>query len=137
MIYHGPRGLDDLEETVLLTCDRLKPQAHRFDSLVTTGLSGVVVGSPVALLLDKPLVILRKPSDDCHSSSRFINLKSLGKRYLVIDDLQDTGATLKRIRATLQHVASESTYVGVYFYGGLWATAPRQADGFKWAKRWR
>lgn len=104
MIYnaHRARGtsgnLDDLALVVRKTCKTLRKYRAHFDCIVVRGMSGVVVGSPVSLRFRVPLVIVRKESDNGHSSYRgIINPKGLGDCPLFLDDFVSSGATRKAV----------------------------------------
>jgi adenine/guanine phosphoribosyltransferase-like PRPP-binding protein len=116
MLYHGNGGLQDLNVYVRDTVRVLKPHKSQFDCIAVTGMSGVILGSPVALRLHRPLVVLRKQSDkDNHGYQDIINIEHAGARYLIIDDFISSGRTYHRIR---EHMDYEGvTYAGAYMYG--------------------
>lgn len=111
MIYHNTTGdgpydgydLNGFAETVSQTVSALRSQRREFDAIVVQGLSGIVVGAPVALRLRKPLVILRKETDDPHQQRwetthyKWINETKLGRRALFLDDFISGGSTLRRV----------------------------------------
>jgi hypothetical protein len=96
MIYDD-YSLDNLAVTVRTTCAHLRDYATEFDSLAVQGMSGVLVGSPVALRLRKPLVIVRKENDNRHASEDIINYGRVGAAWLFLDDFIDSGATQRRV----------------------------------------
>lgn len=130
MIYHGdsrrdPRvfdmrsDLDDLPATVREAVRHLKPVVSAFDSIVVTGMSGVIVGVPVALRLGKPVVIVRKPEDIHHNFESIVNEHRVGERWLWLDDFVGTGNTRQRVRKALDarpYVGGLSRCVGCYLY---------------------
>lgn len=120
MIYNGETGLTDLAAVVKQTTDDLRPVRKQFDTIVVQGMSGVVVGAPVAVRLRKPLVIVRKVADMeeiyRHTyNSGIINPDALiDKRALFLDDFVSGGGTRKRV---LQAVTSQGGHlVGQYTY---------------------
>jgi adenine/guanine phosphoribosyltransferase-like PRPP-binding protein len=119
MIYSGHIGyLDDISHTVRQTTETLRPFKSRFDCIVATGMSGALVASPVAIRLHRPLVILRKPSDDCHDGSDIINPGGIGKRWLFLDDFMSLGSTFRRVRGRMTDLYFiETRHIGSYFYG--------------------
>lgn len=128
MIYGGvfaDRGdLADLQEMVTRTTAALVAKLDRFDSIAVTGMSGVVVGSPVSLDLEVPLVIIRKGSDKHHIHDGFdiVNIEHIGKRYLIVDDFVDSGDTLRRVRTEASYITGAHC-AGAYLYEGdcfLW-----------------
>ncbi len=105
MIYHGwkseewdERGdLHGLQREIDRVIAALEPKKKSFDSIVVMGMSGVIVGVPVSLALDKPLVIVRKNTEDCHSTQRLINKSEIGKKALFLDDFVSNGSTRQRV----------------------------------------
>jgi len=109
MIYHGVQPFDgygihsdlsDLAPVVRKCTARLRVHLSQFDSIAVSGMSGVVVGSPVALRLAIPLVIIRKPADRHHNGETVVNEHRAG-RWLFVDDFIASGATWERVRAAL------------------------------------
>jgi adenine/guanine phosphoribosyltransferase-like PRPP-binding protein len=115
LIYHdGYNDLETLKSVVSIAAANLKSLRNEFDSIVVTGLSGVIVGSPVALRLNKPLVVIRKENDDAHAGpSGHINMKKLGKRALFFDDFVSAGNTRARVRDLVEKKGARlvATYV--------------------------
>jgi len=91
---------------------------EKFDSIAVTGISGMF-GYLLAQRLKKNIVIVRKGS--CHSSYKVEMLK-LPEKYIVVDDLIETGNTLKRIKKEinktwkLKDKYPKPEYVGYYLY---------------------
>lgn len=74
-----------------------------FDSIVVRGMSGALVGPEVASQLEKNLVLVRKLNDDTHTHVRDAvqyECSRIGK-YVILDDLVDTGRTLSAIYAAV------------------------------------
>jgi adenine/guanine phosphoribosyltransferase-like PRPP-binding protein len=124
VIYHDakdprrgqdPNNLDDLGLTVAKATAFLKPVRGEFDSIVVTGMSGVIVGAPVALRLRKPLVVLRKEGDDAHGAYRgWINQDRLGERALFLDDFTYMGFTRNRVIERVEQQGAK--VVATYLY---------------------
>lgn len=91
----GNGDLSDLPRVVRATTKDLREHIDEFDSIVVRGNSGLLVGSPVSLRLNKPIVIVRKPRDNSHSEEmKVINQYNLGDRYIFLDDFISSGDTL-------------------------------------------
>lgn len=120
MIYHGGGGhdLNGLDLAVASCVEVLEDELERFDCIVVTGMSGVVVGSPVALAVNKPLVIVRKADDDSHhGGGQIINGRALkGARVLFLDDFVSGGATRKRVEAKIDTERYRAKIVGELMY---------------------
>jgi len=133
MIYNGAgyddyRGeLDDLAVTVREAFDVIRAAdiSDQYDSIIVTGISGILVGSPVALRLNKPLVILRKDGDMHHNGRIVINVDRMGKRCLWLDDFVSLGNTEARVWAFLDERGAELAYRYLYSHHEL----TRMSDG--------
>lgn len=88
----------------------------RFDAIAFTGLSGALLGSAVAMRLEKLLYCVRKVGENRHSDHEVEG--PLGEfRYVIIDDLIHTGGTLRRIiRQVRQHSDNQAKLVGIWLY---------------------
>lgn len=97
---------------------RLAANPVDFDTLVGTGLSGALVVPRIADALGVNWLMARKPNDGTHSSKRVEG--SIGRRWLFVDDLIDSGLTLKRAIAAVEaETASRkwrTSFVGSYLY---------------------
>lgn len=116
MIYNFPYNLDDLQDTVNKTVKRLTEHISEFDSIVVRGNSGILVGAPVSLLINKPIVVIRKGSEKSHDHNPVININSLGRRWLFLDDIIDSGKTLKTCKSQITKNAWNTSWVGSYLY---------------------
>jgi adenine/guanine phosphoribosyltransferase-like PRPP-binding protein len=115
--YDMHLGLSDLQDVVSKTVEAVKPHAAEFDSIVTEGLSGMVVAVPVALALEKPVVIVRKDLNNlCIHASAVEGARDAGRRALFIDDHVDLGRTLKHVQDELAEHAPRCRIVGAYVY---------------------
>lgn len=91
-----------------------------FDTVVGTGISGALVAPLLARWMGKNLVIVRKENVDTHAY-RPIEGK-LGHRWLFVDDLVCTGATLRRVVKAVDTLTFnlsfdwKTEYVGTYLY---------------------
>jgi adenine/guanine phosphoribosyltransferase-like PRPP-binding protein len=89
-----------------------------FDTIVVTGISGIAFGSILSFLLKKQLVIVRKGGERAHSSRKVesnITGKNIGK-WVFVDDLIDTGKTLKRVKRSLEDGGYFGIQVATYLY---------------------
>jgi adenine/guanine phosphoribosyltransferase-like PRPP-binding protein len=116
MIYGSGGDLRDLRAVVERAITHLSQHADEFDSIAVRGMSGVLVGSPVALHLDKPLIIVRKPGEQRHSPDLVINKHNAGRRFLFLDDLISTGETRREVGRALRPAMEVATYLYQYDY---------------------
>lgn len=117
----------DLDKVVRKVTKVLRQDADSFDSIVVTGVSGLVVGSPVALRAKKPLVVIRKKTEQAHSWHH-VNMDQAGDRWLFLDDFSSTGGTFNRAREAMEGY-TDSEYVGSLWYSRTpleitWAPPP-------------
>lgn len=132
MIYTDS-SLDDLSAVVNRVSDDLMRHADKFDFIAVRGCSGIVVGAPVALAINKPLVIVRKEDESSHDygkGRRLVNYRRAHGRYLFLDDFVAGGATRRAVKDTISECCPTDTeYAGSYLYQNedfpfLWASAP-------------
>lgn len=92
-----------------------------FDSIAFSGMSGAMFAPLLAHVLKKELVMVRKGADlpDRGHSAFVVEGYAAVKRYVIVDDLVSTGATVKYIHGhILQDFANDAKCVGVYCYLG-------------------
>jgi adenine/guanine phosphoribosyltransferase-like PRPP-binding protein len=88
------------------------------------GVSGIMFASPLALMMNKNIAVVRKASDKRHSKHKIelsCDMDHIG-RYIVVDDMIDSGKTLKRIKNIIAEEANACETivpvpVAVYLYG--------------------
>jgi adenine/guanine phosphoribosyltransferase-like PRPP-binding protein len=116
--YNLSRGLSDLTDTVRQTLEALVPHLSEFDSIAVQGTSGLLIGAPVALKLNKPLVIVREDAElQCHHSQDVENGQNAGERVLFLDDQISSGATLRDVARKLsRHTRGRVTASYLYQY---------------------
>lgn len=77
----------------------------QFNTIAVSGHSGLVLGALVAQKLKMPLLAVRKGNDPALDGRRVNGTRLKDCRYLVLDDLIDTGATFKRIVREIDKMA--------------------------------
>jgi adenine/guanine phosphoribosyltransferase-like PRPP-binding protein len=100
----------------------LEPQAHLFDSIAFTGMSGTLIGPPVAMALSKEVIMVRKPDQSTHSSMTVEG--NYGSRsYIILDDMRASGATEHRIVRAISSDIPSAVYMGFLGVLGMdWET---------------
>jgi adenine/guanine phosphoribosyltransferase-like PRPP-binding protein len=94
-------------------CD-LRKIADTFDSIACCGISGLMVVPQIAELLNKNIVIVRKPEEKRYSN---FNIEGAAPfRYVIIDDLICSGNTFKLIRDSIYEDNPRARCVGLYCY---------------------
>lgn len=80
---------------------------HRLnaDTIVVTGKSGISMGFATSMLADFPLVVVRKPNESTHGATFEGPDSHKVKRYIILDDFIDSGATINRV---IEQVATKN-----------------------------
>src|SRR5580658_4908886 len=113
--YDMHLGLSDLPQHVDRAIDTLHPYLSEFDSVVTEGISGLVIAAPVAYELGKPLVVVRKDiARLCIHASPVEGTRDAGRRTLFIDDHVELGRTLRHVRDQLAVYSPGTSIIGYY-----------------------
>jgi adenine/guanine phosphoribosyltransferase-like PRPP-binding protein len=103
-----------------------------FDTIAVTGLSGTLFGITLAHRLHKNFLVIRKAGAKSHS---WIAVEGqLGHKWLFVDDLIDSGATLARVMLAVAKLVpryQECDYVGAYLYSDEYYRKPEDEDGWQ------
>jgi adenine/guanine phosphoribosyltransferase-like PRPP-binding protein len=92
-------------------------KTHPFDAIAFTGTSGMGYGFPLSFLLKIPVIHVRKKNKSHCNYAIEGTLSS--KRYLIVDDFIETGATVKRIKKVIKDYSPKSIPVGIFLYDGI------------------
>ncbi len=79
---------------------------HGVNTLAGCGQSGLIIAI-LGYKLKLPILSVRKERDDAHDSHRVNGFASDGTRYLIVDDLIDTGRTVKRIYTSIKKTSAD------------------------------
>ena len=101
------------QDTIQWIVDVLKPHVDKFDAIVVCGASGMLLSS-VADLLHKNIILVRKSSDDTHSTVPVEGPRD--GRYIILDDLIDTGHTIQWVYDTMFSFNQYATCIGIVLY---------------------
>lgn len=102
-----------LSSEVYKAADKLS--VLNFDAIAFTGLSGAVLASAVAMRMNKLLYCVRKSGENRHSDYDVEG--PLGAlRYVIIDDLIQTGGTIRRIISQVRNHDNKAKLVGIWLY---------------------
>lgn len=103
---------DKLRETVRAMSEALKP--YDFDALAFTGVSGMLIGPPIAMALDKSMLVVRKERSG-HSS--LIVEGDLGaRRYVFVDECIASGDTYRRVKEQIEEARCAAECIGALTY---------------------
>jgi adenine/guanine phosphoribosyltransferase-like PRPP-binding protein len=86
-----------------------------FDAIAVRGNSGLLIGAPLAMTLDKKLLIIRKNGEKNHD---FGIIVGWGKRQkiMLVDDFIDSGATLYEMIQQIGRRCDSPEIVGIFLY---------------------
>lgn len=102
-----------------------------FDAIACTGNSGTLFCGALSILINKPLLLVRKPTEKSHvideRSDRFLtnyqnDLSFMvegdidSRTYVFVDDIIFTGSTFKRVLASIAQVVPHMKCVAIYQY---------------------
>ena len=99
-----------LQERIKLAHRALK--YHDFEAIAFRGMSGALVSIPLALEMNKTLIMVRKPNTDTHSSYP-VEGDTKAKRYVIVDDFVASRATAKAVKESVSKFAPDSECIGV------------------------
>lgn len=109
----------------------LKTPRYEFDAIVVRGVSGLLIGAIVAHILDKPILVVRKPWEikdgRCHSCYLVESAYDKGAefKWIFFDDCIGQGATQRSVREAMTEHHPGSTYIHTFLWGHngiMWGT---------------
>src|SRR4051812_35560320 len=103
------------KEVVNRAFNALRRNQVEFDTIAVTGVSGLIIGAPLANLLEKDLLVIRKSIDGTHSSE-LVEGWGRNQKILLVDDMVAEGHTLQRMREMINDRCDNPEIVGVYLY---------------------
>lgn len=105
-----PLVLDELER-------RIRAAELDFDAIAFTGFSGALIAPILALRLGKQMLLIRKSSDNTHSSFR-VEGDIAAEKFIIIDDCISSGSTIHRILNDIRDNSDlrEAKCVGIFLY---------------------
>ena len=111
-----------LKETISAVCTQIRKRVKsdeipKFDFIAVRGVSGIAIGLPVALRLNKDIAICRKQDEKSHASTNIEGLPTANNkhfRYLIIDDFIATGHTIRTIIKDIKNAEIISPEHNIY-----------------------
>jgi|SRR5579859_4427488 len=107
-------GLDTslLRKNIQKAAHDLKEQKFEFESIAFRGMSGALFSPPLALELNKTMVLVRKKGDGSHSMFR-IEGDIGSQKYIIVDDFIASGATVQTIILDIHTLAPDMQCIGI------------------------
>lgn len=107
--FHGS-GLKQIRAKLVKL---IRESGIKFDAIAVRGNSGLLLGPLVATVLNKGLILVRK---DCQSHASYtVEGCTEVKRYIIVDDLIESGKTIKEMRDKIGP-SNLIKCVGVFLY---------------------
>lgn len=113
-MHYGCNSYQALPQLLRSATKDLRQHEHEFDAIVCTGISGLVMASPLSMRLKKPLLVLRKDSESSHGipgelkgASGMPGQTVSGARVLFVDDFISGGVTLRKCRESIERNGGE------------------------------
>jgi adenine/guanine phosphoribosyltransferase-like PRPP-binding protein len=83
-----------------------------YDAIAFRGVSGALLASPLSIMVNKPLIVVRKPGESAHSKASCEGCVT-AKRYIIVDDFVATGGTCRAIIKAIKVFSPDAQFVGV------------------------
>ena len=88
-----------------------------FDAIACRGNSGTLFAGALSLRMGKPIILVRKPTGDSHTSTIVEGCMS-ALSYVVVDDFVASGKTYRTIREEIANRIRPIECKGIYTYKG-------------------
>ena len=95
---------------------RALKKEHKFDAIAFSGSSGCAIAFNLASRNKIPLIYVRKDGEKSHSSSlvECNDKRVIVKKYLIVDDLVDSGTTVAHIISSIElHAEQNDSYPAI------------------------
>ena len=109
-------GAKKLRYNIFRMYKAIKSSKVKFDAIAFSGNSGAIIASPLSILLRKPLILVRKTTDDCHSACTLEGCTKRGCRYIIVDDLICEGKTIENVIREVENQIVEPVLVGIFVH---------------------
>lgn len=118
---------ESFQKKIPLAVKKIKAIRKRipFDAIAFTGTSGAGFGFPLSYLLNVPVIHVRKKTNS-HFTGPIEGTVS-SRRYLIIDDMIESGNTINCIISTIkEELKGKARPVGIFLYDDLFETKYRR-----------
>ena len=110
---YDPAKLRDTVYRISCEIDKL---SSRPKFIAARGISGVSIGAAVSYYTSIPLVVVRKDNQQTHSTGIVQGLDHLHGDYVIVDDLIDSGVTVRVIAKELMLDNDANNLLAVILY---------------------
>ena len=101
-----------LRKRIKMAVKVVKKKRLNFDSIAFRGMSGAMLGTPLALRLNKQIIMVRKSTRSTHSSFMIEGFKQ-SKQYLIVDDFVSNGNTVRAIMEKVRRISPKAKCIGI------------------------
>lgn len=106
-------------QNTIAQCLELAKQ-YDFDTFAFSGTSGAAVGFVLAHLLNKEVIVVRKPNEPRRAGIAYeVEGYRHSVRYMIVDDLISTGTTAGRIVHGVRRIAPTAEPIGILTYNSM------------------
>lgn len=98
-----------------ITAAKKKLKDLDFDAFAVSGNSGTLMGGALSVILKKKLILVRKSSDNSHSSYTIEGDDTI-TNFIFLDDQIATGATKERVVTAVRDWLPNVKFYGSYLY---------------------
>ena len=110
--HHMRKFIDPQELNTVINYAVEALKSYSFDGIAFQGMSGAFIGPPVALRLNKSMLLVRKDGDTTHSAHKVEGDKTV-RKYVILDDFISTGDTLTNIKNHVKKFQPRAKCIGV------------------------
>lgn len=112
---HDPAELRKVTNLIVAEVSKMDPKPV---FVAVRGTSGTVIGGTVSLVSDIPLVVVRKNDDSSHAMGygSVQGISDADGPYVIVDDLVDTGDTVRQIIRAVSTRTTRSECIAVILY---------------------
>jgi len=114
------------KKNALIRC--IEKSNTKFDTVAFTGVSGSLLGPTIAMHFKKRVVIIRKNIMGTHSNRMVEGDIKRCHKYIIIDDVVESGRTIQRIVKKIADSGHNSRCVGVFLYNNSLDNFDKETD---------
>ena len=111
----------NLRKVVRLTSNFVKEQFSGKFAIACRGISGLAIAAPVAVRLNKQLIVVRKKQQGSHGETLTEGIPTGNFEYIIIDDFISLGHTIKEIKSTINANNPNNVNIGIVLYQDILA----------------
>ena len=115
---HSFLGFNKLRFNIARMAMAIRKSGIEFDAIAFRGNSGALLAGPLATLLKKHLILVRKDLEYSHSHTTVEGCSKRNCRYIIVDDLIVSGKTVQEIFSNVSEALQYPVLVGIFMVYG-------------------